>query len=252
MTESSTLIQIEAERHDQVAILAVSGVLDSATYRELRDAVIKAALEEPRAVVVDVNYLVVPFESAWSAFTSARWHVSTWPDVPILLVCEDQHSRRAIISVGVTRYVPVHRSRESAVDAVGDRSLDDRRWARTELPPRGVSVSLARALIRRWLAGWAQSHLIPVAGTVATVFIENVLEHTDSAPVLIVENHRDTITVAVEDHSTLPASRIEDAESGADILSGLAIVAALSRAWGSSPTSSGKTVWATVGRENQL
>lgn len=38
---------------------------------------------------------------------------------------------------------------------------------------------------------------------------------------------------------------------GIDV-SGLAIVAALSRAWGSSPTSSGKTVWAIIGPENQL
>ena len=34
--------------------------------------------------------------------------------------------------------------------------------------------------------------------------------------------------------------------------SGLAIVSALSRAWGSTPTSSGKTVWAVIGSENQL
>ncbi|BCI84847.1 hypothetical protein NIIDMKKI_00530 [Mycobacterium kansasii] len=64
-------------------------MLDSLTYRELRDAVIKAALEEPRAVIVDANRLSVPSASAWSVFTSARWHVSSWPDVPILLACQD-------------------------------------------------------------------------------------------------------------------------------------------------------------------
>ncbi|CNJ97610.1 stas domain-containing protein [Mycobacterium tuberculosis] len=35
-------------------------------------------------------------------------------------------------------------------------------------------------------------------------------------------------------------------------MSGLAIVDALSREWGSTPTSSGKTVWAVIGPENQL
>ena len=38
----------------------------------------------------------------------------------------------------------------------------------------------------------------------------------------------------------------------AEIVSGLAIVAALCRAWGAIPSSSGKTVWGLVGRENQL
>ncbi len=39
--------------------------------------------------------------------------------------------------------------------------------------------------------------------------------------------------------------------NGIDV-SGLAIVDALSRAWGSTPTASGKTVWAIIGPENQL
>jgi anti-anti-sigma factor len=252
VVETSPSIQVEVEHHDELPVLTVTGVLDGATYRGLRDAVIKAALEEPRAVIVDVTDLSVPSESAWSVFTSARWHVSTWPDVPILLVCPHTERRQEIARCGVARYVPVHPTRESALDAAADRSLDGRRRARAQLPARAVSAGLARALIAQWLTAWTQSHLIPVAGTVATVFIENVLDHTDSAPELIVESYQDAVTVAVEDGSPVPAARPENAESGAEVLSGLAIVSALSRAWGSTPTSSGKTVWALVGRENQL
>ena len=57
--------------------------------------------------------------------------------------------------------------------------------------------------------------------------------------------------MAVEDGSADVPGRHEDADRGVDIVSGLAIVSALCRAWGSTPTSSGKTVWALVGRENQ-
>lgn len=249
VVESS--VHVDVERRRDVAVMTIGGVLDGTTYRTLRDAVIKAALDEPRAVIVDVNNLSVPAESAWSVFTSARWHVSTWPDVPILLVCESLRSRRAISTNGVSRYVPVYGDHQAAADAALDRSFDGRRWARTQLPARAVSVGLARALISEWLTAWAQSHLIPVAGTVATVFVENVLDHTDSAPVLIVESYRDTVTVAVEDDSLQPAGRCET-ESGTATLSGLSIVSALCRAWGSTPTSSGKTVWALIGRENEL
>jgi hypothetical protein len=227
-------------------------VLLSATYRLLRDAVIKSALDEPRAVVVDVNDLSVPSESAWSVFTSARWYVSTWPDVPILLVCAHPQRQLAIARCGVARYVPVHPTRESALDSVGDQRLHGRRRARTQLPAEGVSTGLARSSITNWLTAWDQDDMIPVACTVATIFVENVLAHTDSAPVLIVENYQDTVTVAVEDGSHLPAGRHEDGDRGAEIVSGLAIVAALCRAWGSTPTSSGKTVWALLGRENRL
>lgn len=60
------------------------------------------------------------------------------------------------------------------------------------------------------------------------------------------------VTRYVPIHSTREPGRREDADRGADMVSGLAIVAAVTRAWGAAPTCSGKTVWALVGRENQL
>lgn len=245
-------MRIDIERQHRVSTLTADGVLDSSTYRSLRDAVIKAALDEPRAVIVDVTRLSVASDSAWVVFTSARWHVSIWPDVPILLVSSDAKRRRAIASCGVSRYVPVHPTRESALYAVDDAPLALRRRARIELPAIRSGVSLARAVIADWLTGWNQQHLIPVAGTVATIFIENVLEHTGSTPVLVVESYQDEVTIAVEDGSPQPAARDEDAHHGTEILSGLAIVSALCRAWGSTPTPAGKTVWGLVGPENRL
>ncbi|MCV7379250.1 sulfate transporter [Mycobacterium alsense] len=252
MGEARSDLRIDTAPQRGVPILVMDGVLDGSTYRKVRDTVIKAALDEPRAVLVDVNRLSVPFASAWTVFTSARWHVSVWPDVPILLVCGEPAVRRAIASGGVTRYVPVHPTRLLALDAVGGRPLPLRRRARTELPAAAASIGVARALVTDWLTQWRKRDLIPVAATVATVFVENVLEHTQSAPVLIVESHRDTVTVAVEDCSERLPGRHEDADRGAEVVSGLSIVSALCRAWGATPTASGKTVWALVGHENLL
>jgi hypothetical protein len=60
------------------------------------------------------------------------------------------------------------------------------------------------------------------------------------------------VTVSVLDESATPAARHEDRYRGGDRVSGLAIVASVCRAWGSTPTPSGKTVWAVLGPENQL
>jgi hypothetical protein len=65
-------------------MLTVDGVLDRRRYLQLRNRIIEAALGEPRAVLVDVNALRVPASSLWKVFTSARWHVSIWPDVLII------------------------------------------------------------------------------------------------------------------------------------------------------------------------
>ena len=117
MAESRLPLRIDVKSHNEVSILTASGLLDGTTYRELRDIIITVALHEPSAVLVDVNDLSVSSESAYSVFTSARWYVSVWPDVPILLVCAHPQRRQAIARCGVARYVPVHPTDEAALEA---------------------------------------------------------------------------------------------------------------------------------------
>ncbi|ORA34843.1 STAS domain-containing protein [Mycobacterium aquaticum] len=234
-------------------VLSVDGVLDGSTYRDLRDAVIKAALDEPRAVIVDVTDLQVSAESAWCVFTSARWHISVWPDVPLLLVCRNAAGRDAIRRNGIGRYVPLYATLDSAHVAARSGDLKpQRRRARAQLPAVHSSVRRARQLVAEWLTTWSQTDVLPVAAIVVDVLVENVLEHTLSAPRLIVESRGDAVTIAVADDNRTPAVRHEDPHRGGDTVSGLAVVAALARAWGSTPTSTGKTVWAVVGPENSL
>ncbi|OBK31094.1 sulfate transporter [Mycobacterium asiaticum] len=252
MIEAVHPVRVDVESRCGASILVADGELNSFTYRRFRDAMIKAALDQPRVMVVDVNRLTVPSASAWSVFTSARWHVSTWPDVPILLVSNDSQQRNTIRASGVTRYVPVHSTCDAALVAAAEAPTPCRRRARAELPRSQASVRLARGMVGEWLTAWSRQQMAPTVSTVATIFIENVLDHTESAPALIVEAYEDTITVAVEDASGQPASRLEAAECGTEILSGLSMVSVLSRAWGSTPTSSGKTVWAVIGLEDRL
>ncbi|BBY05491.1 sulfate transporter [Mycobacterium noviomagense] len=251
MSRPTSQLTIYAARIAEVRLLTVDGVLNSSTYLKLRDTVIKAALDEPRAVIVDVTMLDVPASSAWSVFTSARWHVSTWPDVPIMLVCGHARGRRTIARGGVARYVPVYATIDAALEAAADSDRFNRRRTRAELPGLATSLRQARELVAEWLGAWSQSALIPVATVIVNVFVENVLQHTASAPVVVLESDGTTVSVAVQDNSPAPAVRSEDSLHGRAV-HGLAIVAAVSRAWGSTPMPSGKTVWAVVGPENQL
>src|SRR5271168_188984 len=100
------------------SLLTADGVLDSRRYLQLRNRIIQAALDEPRAVLIDVNALRVPASSLWKVFTSARWHVSIWPDVPIILICAHPGRQRIIARSGLTRYVPVHASVEAALESL--------------------------------------------------------------------------------------------------------------------------------------
>lgn len=250
MTDRHDLV-ISAGRSSGVTVMAITGTLDSRTYRRVRDSVIEAAVTGLTAVIVDVSRLDAPAVSAWTAFTSARWHVLTWPAVPVLLVCASEVGRARIRRSGVTRYVPVLGDRAAAVAAAGDDHRRRRR-AQTQFDATPSSMRAARRFIADCLTAWARSDMVLTASTVVTVFVENVLTHTRSRPVVLVETVDDVVTVAVSDSDPRPAVRQEAPKTGAHTVSGLAVVTAVSRAWGCSPTAGGKTVWALLGPENRL
>lgn len=236
-----------------ISVLNVEGVLDSGTYLSLRDAIIKAALDEPRALIIDITHLDVPAPSALAVFTSARWHIDKWPDVPLAMVCTHARGRDALTRNAVAHYIPVYATTtEARAGFTAVERSEVRRRARTELPRVSASVSRSRELVAEWLTAWSRPDLISVAKLVVTVFVENVLAHTQGAPVVRLESKGDLVTVAVEDDSAEPATRRELPTSGVDEVSGLAMVTALCRTWANSPTPSGKTVWAVIGPENRL
>jgi hypothetical protein len=236
-----------------VRVLTAHGVLDGAGYLPLRDSIIGEALQEPSAVIIDVSDLEVPTPSAWVVFTSARWHVSRWPRVPLALVCRSGTAREALTRSQVTRYVPLYRTVESAIDAVIQTgSAFTRRRARADLPATVASLHRARELVAEWLTAWSQTDLIAVTKVVVTAFVENVLQHTDSWPLVRLETDGAAVVVAVEDASRSPAGVREPAFPSPERPSGLRIVSVLCRMWGNAPTPTGKAVWAVIGPENRL
>jgi hypothetical protein len=252
VADSRSAMMVTEEMVTGVTLLKVDGILDTTTYLSLRDEIIKAALAEPVAVIVDVTGLVVPAQSAWAVFTSARWHVCTWPEIPIALICESSAGRDAVKRNGVTRYVPVYRTIEDAMlDMSQGGARRGRRRARGNLPADFTSLAQSRRLVENWLSAWSLDELIPVAKIIVTTLVENVLQHTDSAPNIRLEANGNMVTVAVEDGSHRLAG-LPEGSDGKRLPSGLSIVAALSRVWGNAPTSSGKTVWVLLGPENRL
>ncbi|BDB44818.1 MULTISPECIES: STAS domain-containing protein [Mycobacterium] len=252
VAKSSGSLALQARTEQGVVLLAAEGVLDANNAAALRDSVTKATLDVPTAVVVDVNALQVPDESTWSAaFVSARWQLNSRPDVPIVLVSGNRAARDAITRSGAARFMPVYPTDKGALKAVTRLGRRKLQHAQAKLPANLSSLRESRQLVREWLTNWSKPGLIPVALVVVNVFVENVLEHTGSEPVMRIECDGQTATIAVSDTSTAPALRLASPPKGIDV-SGLAIVDALCRAWDSTPTSSGKTVWAIIGPENQL
>jgi anti-anti-sigma factor len=115
VAESPSSLTVAARREQSVLVLTVDGVLDPSNTAALRDSIVKATLNEPTAVIVNVSALQVPAESAWSAFVSARWQIDPQADVPIVLVCAQRAAREAIARSGVTHFMPVYPTAKGAM-----------------------------------------------------------------------------------------------------------------------------------------
>jgi anti-anti-sigma regulatory factor len=98
-------------------VLTGYGVLDATTYFRLREAVIKAAHNGPRAVIIDVTRLTVAKTPALSLFIEQS-DISHWPEVPMALVCASRKVQKALRGNAISRQMPVYWSVEAAIAAL--------------------------------------------------------------------------------------------------------------------------------------
>jgi anti-anti-sigma regulatory factor len=110
-----SLLTIDVTTVAGTYVLSVSGVLGGTTYIRLRDAIKQAALERPRAVIVDIKRLDVVGESAWAVFPAAHRYITEGPDVPMALVCNADEGRKALCRNGIGRYVPAYATVDAAI-----------------------------------------------------------------------------------------------------------------------------------------
>jgi hypothetical protein len=246
-TDRPEILRVSRTTSGEHCVLTANGVLDHSTYLRLRDTIIEAALTVPRAVIVDVNGLAVPAPSAWSVFSSARWHVSRWPDVPVGLVCRRHRRRREALAASmIARFVSVHPTIESAMTQLSPAGRHRYgRHARAELARSQASIWQACQLTAQWLREWSRPELIPAVRSVTAVLVENALAHSAGPAAIRLETDGYSVIVAVEDTSTVAATRREPAKA-THRLRGLDVVSEVCEQWGNAPTPSGKTVWALI------
>lgn len=246
MAVSRSPLHLKDQRVGDARLLVIEGTLDSTTYLPVRDAIIKAATDQPSAVVVDVTALSIPDQTAWTVFASARWRVCVWPDVPVLLVCPAQTAPAT-----VRRYVPTFGSVTDALADLPAAGRRGRRRARAELAAVPGSEAAASSLVAEWLTQWDQTAFIGAARTAAVILMGNAIAHCGGTAALRVETDGSSVVVAVEDTSSTAPTRHE-ADVAPRKIDGLRLVDAVARTWGHHPSPHGKVVWAVIGPENCL
>jgi hypothetical protein len=147
-----SLLAVETTTAAGASVLIVSGVLDGTTYVILRDAIKKAALDRPRAVIVDIAGLIVIGGSAWAVFPPAGWYLTDEQNVPMGLICNTIDGHRALCRNAVDRCVPAYRTLDAAIAELTGNNRDQTSCCARKATLAGATGSRIRwqPLLRRY------------------------------------------------------------------------------------------------------
>lgn len=239
-------LSCEVEQRAGCAVVRPSGALDAQTYAALRDVLLECAVEQPRAVVVELDGLVIRSQSLLSVFTTVWIRTRDWPDVPLLLVAGAPH-RELLRGAALRRFVRVHPTLAEALDGV-DLPPPRERAHRVFLSDPS-SPRLAREFTRRVARGWdLPEPCVERAVQVASELVENTVLHTASEARLRLELSRGRLTVAVGDDDVVPAVLRDPGAAPGCGGKGLLVVAQVAKTWGCLPdrVNGRKVVWAVL------
>lgn len=239
-----SFLDVRTTTRDDCFLARPVGTLDGTTYRWLRDQLVKLAMEEPKALIVDLVELHIDRETMLTAFSAAWMRVSTWPGVPILLVAGTE-PQRSLLRGAISRHTPCYATVAEAL-AAADNPPPWRR-ASVALEATPTSNRVARAFVRHTCQQWNVGVATTIdAVVVATELMDNVALHAGTGSEIRLEMRDRWLTVAVRDGSPHPAV-LRERLGGDQRGNGLRIVAGLARTWGCSPRlGGGKVVWAVL------
>ena len=206
---------------------------------------VSAALANSGRVLVDVSGVRVTWPPAVGLFGSIRAGMGGWPGVRLVLFGADAKLARSLAAQRVSATVPV------APDETTARQLLDRRprvLARhLDLEQPRSATRRARTFVQAACADWQLDDLRDDATIVACELVGNAVLHAGPGYRLTLRYDAFGLTIAVRDRRTdrLPQA-LPDGPGPPPHLSGLFLVAALSREWGVIPGQDEKTVWALL------
>ena len=243
-SDHSGLTVRRVRRGPDAWVLAVSGELSQRSAGLVSGAV-SAALANSGRVLVDVSGVRVTWPPAVGLFGSILAGMGGWPGVRLVLFGADAKLARSFAAQRVSATVPV------APDQTTARQLLDRRprvLARhLDLEQPRSATRRARTFVQAACADWQLDDLRDDATIVACELVGNAVLHAGPGYRLTLRYDPFGLTIAVRDRRTnrLPQA-LPDGPGPPPHLSGLFLVAALSREWGVIPGQDEKTVWALL------
>ncbi|MEU0092666.1 ATP-binding protein [Kribbella sp. NPDC006257] len=238
-------LEISVRTVGNAVVIRPAGVLDVGTAPQLRTFLFKALADQPEAVIVQMQDLVLTRASTLTLFTTVARQNADWSGVPLILVTGRRDSRAVQLQTQlIARFIPVFAELASALASM--HTPPARQLTKLRLPSVPASAGVARRFVASTCELWRCEDASEDAVAIVSELVGNVVRHTWSEADLRLELRRQLLTVAVTDQdSVFPVRRPPSATRTSGL--GLSIVTHLASAWGANANSTGgKVVWATI------
>lgn len=212
------------------AIVALSGRPDGHGVREAQRVLRDCLADMPSVLLLDASGLDVDDCSGLGWIPELFADAARWPGIPAYL-CGGPGD------CAVPAYPSLTAARQVWAGAVPAQheSLD--------LPPDPDSCGKARVFVAQVCAAWGLSRPARLAQLLTSELVANAVVHAHTSLAVTVRRYGRGVELSVRDDGSgrLPAKLGDDPRGF-----GLQLVDAMSDAWGSVPTGSGKVVWTRV------
>lgn len=245
-------VHLESDVDASVVLLTVRGRWDRPLWQLVTERLQRCLAEHPEALIVDLSELDDPAAISASTWLAAqRDSAATTPAVQFALcIPPDRPLADRMQRLGARRYLPVYaRVRQARVMIAGRLPPTERVVLR--LAPEPEAPSAARNLAGDACLAWDRVELLHPVRAVMSELVTNAVEHARTEMTVVASLRGAGIHLSVADGTVDPPrllkmGRVRRGRPLDDRGHGLRVVAALTVAWGSLPTATGKLVWATL------
>ena len=236
----SSQLVCRPEQELPVAILRVSGVLDTVTGDALEQAVARSLSAQPEALLVDVAELDIADPVALDVLTSVVCRTAEWPAAPVILCGARPGTADALAHWPGCDSVGLADDCEQALARL--REEPGLKRIRVRLRPVPDACRQVRQLVTQTCTAWHHKEMAATIGLTATELVANVVRHAHTTMELTLGLRDGFVCLTVRDGSRLlPRPKQPDvSEAGGR---GLQLVRELTDAWGVLPVPDGKVVW---------
>jgi anti-sigma regulatory factor (Ser/Thr protein kinase) len=220
-------VEISCQRGEGYELVTPGGVGTPGDADTLRTVLLESFADGTDAVVCDVTCAQEPPEvrhALVDAVLAVADRTRGWPGMLLVVVGPEPAAAAGELPAGLAAVARV----ADAVRLVGARLRA--RTAREMLEPLLQAPALARAFLRRTLAGWGADRFVDDALLVVDELVANAVLHAGTEIELRLALHPDRLGVAVADRSRERPS-LEHADDAAERGRGLLLVDAVATDW---------------------